>query len=106
MPEEELLKWEIGTLTTRRESRRVLSRPETLSNQSFAYLLKLISEASLRAEKVYIYGPSRTSVTCHESQFSHLCPLEGRLSRKNGEIPTYTHLTQWQPCTSRTLLER
>ena len=149
MQEEELLKWEIGTLTTRRGSYRALSRPETPSNQSFPYLLKSISKDPLRASKACIFDPSRTSVTyrvpmranfpannsfrrlltyphwryrkippvaivipvkpvvtCHESQFSHLRPLEGRLSRKNGEIPTYTHINQWQPCTSRALLER
>jgi len=106
MQEEELLKWEIGTLTTRRRSFRALSRPETLLNQSFHCLLSLISRAPLQAAKVCVFHPFRTSITCRESQFSHLQTMKVRLSPKNSEIPTYTHLSEWQSCTSRALPER
>jgi hypothetical protein len=64
MQEEELLKWENGTLTTRRGSYRALSRTEILSNQPFLCLLKLIGEAPLRAAKASVFDPSRASVTC------------------------------------------
>jgi hypothetical protein len=145
MQEEELLKWEIGMLTTRRGSYRALSRPETPSIQSFPYLLKSISVDPLRASKACIFDPSRASitcrapvhanfpanynfrrlhwryrkipsvaivipvkpvVTCRESQFSDFAPFTGPMTHKNSEIPTYTHINQWQPCTSRALLER
>jgi len=149
MQEEELLKWEIGGLTTRQESYRALSRPETPSNQSFPYLLKSISDDPLGASKASAFDPSRTSVTCRapvranfpanyslrrlltyphwryrkippvaivipvkpdvtcrDSQFSDFAPFTGPMTHKNGEIPTYTHINQWQPCTSRALLGR
>ena len=63
MQQKELLKWEISRLTTRRESYRAQSRPETPSDQSFPYLLRSISEDSLRASKTCVFDPSRASVT-------------------------------------------
>ena len=140
MQQKELLKWEISRLTTRRESYRAQSRPETPSDQSFPYLLRSISEDSLRASKTCVFDPSRASVTrrapgranfpanyslrrlltnthwryrksppvaivipvkpvvtCRESQFSDFTPFTGPMSRKNGEIPTYTHINQRDP---------
>jgi len=106
MQEEELRQWEIDTLTTRPGSYRALARLETLLNHLFLYPLTLISETPLQAVKKCALGASRAPVTCHESQFSHLRPLKGHLSRKNGEISTYTHLNEWQSCTGKALPER
>jgi hypothetical protein len=105
MQEEELLKWEIGTLTTRQRSYRAPSRLKIRSTRAFAYLLESVSSA-FPASNVPVYGPFLTPGTCHESHFSHLRPFKGLLPGKNGEIPTYTHSNEWQSCFSRALLER
>jgi len=81
MQEEELLKWEIGTLTTRQRSYRAPSRLKILSNRAFAYLLESVSSAFL-ASNAPVYGPFLAPDTCHESQFSHLRPLVPRQVRR------------------------
>jgi hypothetical protein len=36
-------------------------------------------------------GRFLTRITCHKSQFGHICPLYGPKAAKNGEILSYTH---------------
>lgn len=106
MREEKQLKWEIGTLTARQRSYQVPSGLTILSKPAFTYRLESISSSRLLASNTQVYGPFRAPSTCHESQFSHLRPVKGHFTPKSGEIPTYTHLDEWQSCCSRNLLKR
>jgi hypothetical protein len=106
MHEEERNKWELDSLTTRQGRYPAPVRANFPANVSFSRLLTYSHWRYRKTPPVAIVIPVKPVVTCRESQFSDFAPFTSPMSRKNGEIPTYTHITQWQPCSSRALLER
>jgi hypothetical protein len=90
MQEEERNKWELDSLTTRQGRYPAPVRANFPVNHAFRHLLSYphwrYREFTLDATFEQFSRP----VTCRESQFSDFAPLTGPMTRKNGEIPTYT----------------
>jgi hypothetical protein len=106
MREEERNKWELDSLTTRQGRYPAPVRANFPANYSFRHLLTYLHCRHRKTPPVAISVPVKPVGTCRDSQFSDYAPFTGPMTHKNGEIPTYTHLNQRQPCTSRALLER
>ena len=106
MQEEERNKWELDSLTTRQGRYPAPVRANFPANHAFRRLLTYPHWRHRKTPPVAFFGPVKPVLTCRESQFSDFAPFTSPMSRKNGGIPTYTHITQWQPCTSRARLER
>ena len=90
MLEEERIKWELDSLTTRQGRYPAPVRANFAANHAFRRLLSYPHRKHRKFISDAVFERYSHRVTCRESQFSDFVPLTGPMARKNGEIPTYT----------------
>jgi hypothetical protein len=90
MQEEERNKWELDSLTTRRGRYLAPVRANFPANHAFRRLLTYPHWRHRKFTPGAAFERFLRPVTCRESQFSDFAPLTGPMTRKNGELPTYT----------------
>jgi hypothetical protein len=94
MLEEDRIKWELYSLTTRRGRYPAPVRANFAADHAFRRAFRRLLPYPHRKHRKFIsdavFERYSNRVMCRESQFSDFVPLTGPMARKNGEIPTYT----------------